>query len=56
MTFAEALAERLLKDFTLEEIMEYNDLTEEDVLTVLVEGGYIGEPERIVAEVEELTQ
>lgn len=46
------LAEVLLKDFTLSEILEMNNLTEEDVLQILVEGGLIDQPERVVAEFE----
>lgn len=48
-SFADRLTEALLMSFTMTEILELNDLTEEDVLTILIEGGHIGEPERIVA-------
>lgn len=54
--FADRLSERLLQDFTLAEIMEMNDLSEEDVLVLLIDGGLIGEPERIVAEIEEISK
>lgn len=46
------LAEVLLQSFDLLEIMEMNDLTEEEVLDILIEGGYIDQPERIVREFE----
>lgn len=42
------LIEELLGLFTFEDLLELNDLSEEDVLRVLLEGGYIGEPERIL--------
>jgi hypothetical protein len=40
------MAEEILKDFKLEEVLEMNDLTEEDVLEILLENGLINEPER----------
>jgi hypothetical protein len=46
------LAETLLASFDLLEIMEMNDLTEELVLEILIEGGMIDQPERIVREFE----
>ena len=38
------VVERLLNDFTLEEILELNDLTVEELLLILVEQGYVTEP------------
>lgn len=46
------LAEELLRGFTLEELLEMNDLTEEFVLEYLIVGGHIAEPERIIARFE----
>ena len=40
------LSEEMLKDFTLEEILELNDLTDEQVLELLLNSGVISEPER----------
>lgn len=42
----EEIAEALLSDFTLEELLELNNLTELEVLSILVEGGHVGQPER----------
>lgn len=42
------LIEELLSLHTLEELFEMNDLSEEDVLRILLEGGYLGEPERVL--------
>lgn len=42
----EDLAEEILRDFSLEEILEMNDLTEEEVLSVLIDRGLVNEPER----------
>ena len=42
----EEIAERLLADFTLEEILEFNDLTELELMTRLISIGLINEPER----------
>lgn len=39
-------AEEILLDFTLEEILEMNSLSEEDVLSILLEQGMINQPER----------
>lgn len=47
-----SLAETLLEDFSLVELLEMNDLTEEEVLELLIEGGLIGQPERIVEQFE----
>ena len=40
----EDIFEFLLEQFTLEEILEMNDLTETDVLLSLFEGGLLGQP------------
>lgn len=37
------LAEKLLEVLTLEEILDYNELTETEALTVLIENGLIDE-------------
>lgn len=42
------LADELLSMFTLDEILEMNDITETEVLKILLEGGCIGEPERVL--------
>jgi len=42
----EEIAEALLSDFTLEELLELNNLTELEVLSILIEGGHVGQPER----------
>ncbi len=42
------VAELLLRDFTLEEILEMNSLEESDVLGILIEGGKIEYPEGYV--------
>lgn len=39
-------AEELLKDFTLEELLEMNNLTEQEVIELLLEAGLINDPER----------
>lgn len=46
------IAEVLLDMFELEEILEMNDLTPHEVLERLIEGGLIGEPSRILEELE----
>lgn len=40
------ITENLLIDFPFSEILELNDLTEEDVLLLLVQKGYVIYPER----------
>lgn len=42
------IAEELLLDFSLEELLEMNDLEEETVLSILIEQGLVTEPERRV--------
>lgn len=39
--------EFLLEQFTLEEILELNDITEAEVLEMLFEKGLLTEPERV---------
>jgi hypothetical protein len=41
------LLEFLLEQFTLEEILEINDLTEREVLLILFREGLLVEPERV---------
>lgn len=41
-----AIAEEMLSDIELADILEMNDLTDLEVLTILISGGYIGQPER----------
>lgn len=38
------IAEALLKEYSIEELLELNNLTEEEVLEILIEGGHIGYP------------
>jgi hypothetical protein len=40
------LAEEMLRDFELWEILELNDLQEKEVLKLLIENGLINVPER----------
>ncbi len=40
-----SLIEKVLKDFSFEEILEMNDLTEEDVLVILMGQGMLLYPE-----------
>lgn len=44
------LADFLLSQFTLDELLEMNDLTELEVLQRLIEDGMIGEPEHVIEE------
>lgn len=46
------LIKDLLNDFELEEIFELNDLSPEEILRILLEGGYIAEPEIILEKYE----
>lgn len=46
------LIEELLELFSLEEIFDINDLTSEDVLRILLEGGHLGEPSFILQKYE----
>lgn len=48
----ERIAEEMLKDIELTEILEMNNLTELEALTILLEGGHIGQPERYFARLE----
>lgn len=47
-----ALEDILLCNFTLEELLELNDITEEDVIRLLYEQGLIGEPEQLIRQFE----
>lgn len=47
-----ALEEILLANFSLDEILELNDLTEEDVIALLFENGLVKEPENLIREFE----
>lgn len=38
------IAAEILEDFSLEEILELNNLTEEDVLSILIENGHVDYP------------
>lgn len=44
----EDLLEFLLEQFTFEELLEMNDLTETEVLLTLYEGGLLGQPATIL--------
>ena len=46
----EDLVEELLASFTLDEILEMNNLSDEDVLKILIREGQIGEPEHVIEE------
>lgn len=50
-----SLSEILLQSFELSELLEMNDLTEEEVLDVLIKEGLISEPSRIVDDYEEFS-
>lgn len=41
------LAEDILKDYTLEEILEFHDMTPQDVIEFLLYHGQIGIPEHL---------
>ncbi len=41
-----SLARELLEDFTLEELLEMNDLDDVDVIEILIRGGHLTQPER----------
>jgi hypothetical protein len=51
--FNEKLVDFLLSQFELLELLEMNDLTDEEVLQMLIDGGKIGEPQRVLSEWEE---
>lgn len=38
------IAAEILEDFSLEEILELNNLSEEDVLAILIENGHVDYP------------
>ncbi len=42
------LAEELLDSFNLDELLEMNDLSEVEVICLLLEWGYLGEPQRLI--------
>lgn len=39
--------EAILKEYTMKDILEFNDFCEEDMLRYLVETGYLDLPERL---------
>ena len=47
------LIEELLDLFSLEEIFDINDLTTEEVLRILLEGGHLGEPSYVLTKYED---
>jgi hypothetical protein len=51
--YGERLVDFLLAQFDLQELLEMNDLTDEEVLQMLIDGGKIGEPQRVLSEWEE---
>jgi hypothetical protein len=51
--YGEKLVDFLLTQFDLQELLEMNDLTDEEVLQMLIDGGKIGEPQRVLSEWEE---
>lgn len=46
------LEEILLANFTLEELLELNDISEEEVIEMLFDAGLISEPESLIREFE----
>ncbi len=51
--YGENLIDVLLSQFSFSELLELNDLTEEEVLRYLIDGGMIGEPQRLISEFED---
>lgn len=51
--FEERLAEALLSDFDFLEILELNDLSDQEVLEILIRGGYISQPENYISQIED---
>lgn len=47
------LAEFLLEVYSLEELLDLNDMTETELVTHLLEAGLLGEPAAIIEEYEE---
>ena len=43
-----SIEEILLANFSLEEILELNDISEEEVIEILYENGWLTEPENII--------
>lgn len=48
----EDLIDELLLDVGFNEVLEMNDLSEADVLRILIRGGHLGEPERVFSRYE----
>lgn len=48
MLSVQETSEELLKVFELPELLEMNDIEEVDVLSLLIENGMIGQPERFL--------
>lgn len=46
------LISELLSEFSLEEIFEMNDITEDEVLLILLQGGHLGEPQFLIEKYE----
>jgi len=53
--WAASVAEDLLSSFELDELLELNDLTEHEALSILIEAGFIVQPERYFQYEEETT-
>lgn len=51
--FEERLAEALLSDFEFSDILELNDLSDQEVLEILIRGGYISQPETYINQFED---
>lgn len=47
------IEEILLANFTLEELLELNDITEEEVVELLHKQGWLSEPENLIREFED---
>lgn len=46
------IEEILLANFSLEELLELNDITEEEVIELLYENGMLHEPEQLIRDFE----
>lgn len=55
-TLAEEIAEDMLADYELSEILEMNDLTDVETLSILIQRGFIGFPERYLDRLEGETE
>jgi hypothetical protein len=56
MNIFESLTTRCLELYTLEEFLEYNDVTHEEVVEFLLREGFIKAPDFLIIECEELDE